>query len=112
MVEFTGEFGESGLDGGPVQSGNGFGLEDFAGGVLGIGGFAEFEGPLVLFVFGHKQILNPGSFPNDEHEESGGNRSSVPQWPTLRWLKRRRTKSTISWEVLPGGLSTSNKPSS
>ena len=74
LVELAGEFGEGGLDGRSIQSGNGFGFEDFAGGVLGIGGFAEFEGPLVLFVLGHEQILNPGSFANDEHEESGGNR--------------------------------------
>ena len=78
LVEFAGKFSESRLDGGAVEGRNGLGFENLAGGVLGIGGFAKLEGPLVLFVLGHKQILNPGSFPNDEHQKSGGNRVERP----------------------------------
>ena len=51
---------------------SGAGLEHFASGVLGIGGFAEFESSLVLLVFGHEQVLDTGGSSDDEHEEAGG----------------------------------------
>src|SRR5208282_849617 len=37
--------------------------------------------------------------------------SNVPQWPTFLNPKWRRTRSTTSWEVIPGGLSTNKTPS-
>src|SRR5208283_3974670 len=37
--------------------------------------------------------------------------SNVPQWPTFRNPKWRRTRSTTSWEVIPDGLSTNRTPS-
>src|SRR5581483_298170 len=37
--------------------------------------------------------------------------SRVPQWPTFLMPNWRRMTSTISWEVGPAGLSTSNAPS-
>ena len=72
LIEFTGEFGKSGIDGRPVQGGDGFGFEDFACGVLGVGGFPEFQRALVLFVLRHEQVLDAGGFANDKHKESGG----------------------------------------
>ena len=36
LVEFSGKFGKGGVEGGAIQSGDGFGFEDFSGGVLSI----------------------------------------------------------------------------
>jgi len=72
LVELPGEFGEDGFDGGSVQGGHRFGLEDFAGRILGVGGFAEFESTLILLVLGHEQVLDAGGFADDEHEKSRG----------------------------------------
>ena len=72
MIELSGKLLESGLNGGGVERGDGAGLEHFASGVLGIGGFAEFESSLVLLVFGHEQVLDTGGSSDDEHEEAGG----------------------------------------
>jgi hypothetical protein len=72
LVEFSGEFGESGLNGRPIQGREGLHFENFAGGVLGVGGFAEFQGALVLLIFSHEQVLHPGGFADDEHQEAGG----------------------------------------
>jgi hypothetical protein len=62
---------EGSFDGSLVERGDGAGFEDFSCGVLGVGGFPEFEGPLVLLVFGHQEILNASSPTDDEHEEPG-----------------------------------------
>ena len=39
---------------------------------LGVGGFAEFQSAFVLFVLSHQQVLHPGGFADDEHQEAGG----------------------------------------
>ena len=72
LVELAGELGEGGLDGGTIKGRHRFGLEDFAGGVLGVGGLTQLEGALVLLVLGHEEVLNAGGFADDQHEESGG----------------------------------------
>ena len=72
LVEFPGELGKGRFDGGAVQGGNRLGFQDFAGGVLGVSGFAELQGALVLLVLGHEEVLDAGGLADDEHEESGG----------------------------------------
>ena len=72
LVEFTGEFREGSVDRRAIQRGDRSAFEDFSGGILGIGGFAEFQGALVLLVFRHEEVLDPGGFADDEHQEAGG----------------------------------------
>ena len=73
LVEFPREFGEGGINGRSIQGGDGLRFENFAGGVLGVGGFAKLQGALVLLVFRHEEVLDPGGFANDEHEKPGSN---------------------------------------
>ena len=71
LVELTRELLEGSFDGSLIERGDGAGFEDFSCGVLGVGGFPEFKGSLVLLVFGHQEILNASSPTDDEHEEPG-----------------------------------------
>ena len=73
LIELPGEFLESGLNLSLVQSGHGFGFENFARGVLGVGGLTKFEGALILLVLSHQQVLNAGGPTNHQHEQAGGN---------------------------------------
>ena len=73
LVELPGEFLECRLDGGVIEGGDTFAFKDFAGGVLGVGGFAEFERSLVLLVLGHEEVLNPGGAADHQHEQARGN---------------------------------------
>lgn len=86
LVEFAGEFGKGSVNSRTIQGGNGFGFEDFSGGILGVGGFAEFQSAFVLFVLSHQQVLHPGGFADDEHEEAGGDRvegAAVTNFPLV-----------------------------
>jgi len=100
LVEFPGEFGKGGFDGAAFEGGDGPGLKDFAGGVLGIGGFAELEGALVLLVLGHEQILNAGGLADHEHEEAGGDGIERAAVANLALLKA----STDEVDNIMGGL--------
>ena len=71
LVELTRELLEGSFNGNLIERGDGAGFEDFSCGVLGVGGFPEFKGSLVLLVFGHQEILNASSPTDDEHEEPG-----------------------------------------
>ena len=71
LVELTRELLEGSFNGSLIERGDGAGFEDFSCGVLGVGGFPEFKGSLVLLVFGHQEILNASSPTDDEHEEPG-----------------------------------------
>ena len=71
LVELTRDLLEGSFNGSLIERGDGAGFEDFSCGVLGVGGFPEFKGSLVLLVFGHQEILNASSPTDDEHEEPG-----------------------------------------
>ena len=73
LIELPGEFLECRLDGGVIESGDRFAFEDFAGGVLGVRSFTEFERSLVLLVLGHEKVLDPGGAANHQHEQTRGN---------------------------------------
>lgn len=73
LVELARELLEGSFDGSLIERGDRAGFEDFSRGVLGVGGFPELEGSLVLLVFSHQEILNAGGPTDDEHEEAGGN---------------------------------------
>ena len=73
LIELPGEFLECRLDGGVIEGGDTFAFKNFAGGVLGVGGFTEFERSLVLLVLGHEKVLDPGGTANHQHEQTGGN---------------------------------------
>ncbi len=72
LVELARELLEGSFDGGLIERGHRPGFEDFSRGVLGVGGFSEFEGSFVLLVFSHQEILNAGGPTDDEHEEACG----------------------------------------
>ena len=72
LVELARELLKGSLDGSLVERRKGAGFENFPCGVLGVSGFSEFEGSLVLLVFGHQEVLNAGGPTDDEHEEAGG----------------------------------------
>jgi len=72
LVELAGKLREGGFDRGSVQGGHRFGLEDFAGCVLGVGGLTQLEGALVFLVLGHEEVLDAGGLADDEHEKSRG----------------------------------------
>lgn len=74
LVEIAFELGEGIGDLLVGEGGDGAGLGDFAIGVLGVGGFAEFERALVFLVFGHEEVLDFGGFTEEEHEEASGER--------------------------------------
>ena len=71
LVELARELLEGSFDGGLIERGHRPGFEDFSRGVLGVGGFSEFEGSFVLLVFSHQEILNAGGSTDDEHEKPG-----------------------------------------
>ena len=73
LIKLAGELLKSGGDSGGIDGRDGFGFKNFAGGILGVGGFAQFECTLVDFVLGHEKVLHAGSAADDEHEETGGN---------------------------------------
>ena len=71
LVELARELLEGSFDGSLIERGDRAGFEDFSRGVLGVGGFPELEGSLVLLVFSHQEILNAGGPTDDEHEKPG-----------------------------------------
>jgi len=104
LVEFPGEFGKGGFDGTAFQGRDGPGFEDFSGGVLGIGGFPELEGALVLLVLGHEQILDAGGLADHEHEEAGGDGIERAAVANLALLKASTDKVDNIMGGFAGGL--------